>query len=291
MDPINPIVKFWDDLIKPGNTAFLVIFAVNLAVFFAAVIVFLRFYLKRDDIDEDFPLFFLRLRIYGGKGLRLGKRRFRKVLYIKVVSLSDRRSAPSPFYRRTVARPGDATEQVPVYDEAVYYTLKMFPENRPSSMEKDHSHNGFVDPRLVVPWDPTSDRNFDTLGAPPQIAQIATNIETDTMLTVSHFLNGMQSREQKFCTLADEDAESLRLVLDFSSVPHADSFIEVQPPRLWIDKLPVATDNVSHQECGRSIYMAHCRDAPKDSTLRFDVTFTTWPKDASTASASEEPCG
>ena len=289
METLNPFVKFFDDLIRPGNRAFLIIFAVNLAVFFAAVIGFLWLFLKRNDIDEDFPLFFLRMRLYGGEGLRLGKRRYRKVLYIKVLCLSDRRSAATPFYQRTVPRMDGAAQQVPVFDEAVYYTLKLFPDDRPVSREQDHS-TGIVDPRVVIPWDINSDQNRDTLGATPQLAQMETSTPTDTMLSVSHFLNGMQSRDQKFCTYADEDTESLRLVVDFSSVAHAVDFIKVKPAHLWVKNQVVQTDNVSYEDCGRGIYMAHCRDAQQGSTLRMDVTFTTWPEDTSAKAASDSPC-
>jgi hypothetical protein len=288
-DFIKYIFDFLLNLVNSHNKAALVVFTVLLVLFFAALLYIFWVFLKSDTFDRDFPLFFLRVRVYGGQGLRLGKRRYRKVLYIKVLCLSDRRSAATPFYQRTVPRMDEPAQQVPVFDEAVYYTLKLFPDDRPISREQDHS-TGIVDPRVVIPWDIDSDQNRDTLGAAPQLAQMETSTQTDTMLSVSHFLNGMQSRDQKFCTYADEDTESLRLVVDFSSVPHAADFIKVKPAHLWFKNQIVQTDNVSYQDCGRSIYMAHCRDAKQGSTLRMDFTFNTWPEDTTAKPVSDSPC-
>jgi hypothetical protein len=201
-------------------------------------------------------------------------RRFRKLLYVKVNRLANQAVQKVPFYERTVARLDGPQRTVPVFDEAVYYTLKLFPKARTLGPEQDVS-NGVVDPRLVIPW--LSQLGGGYAGSRvPQLVDIKAEVDSDTMLSVSHFLNGLQASEHDICTYADEDAESLRLIVDFSSIPRAGELISTKGAKVLLDRQPVDTDDLKYEDCGGSVYMAHCRNAKKGYLLKMDFTFKNW---------------
>lgn len=270
----------WDflrELIKPGNRQYLAVFAVvllGLAVFLAFWIIA---YVKKDKLNISHRFFGrLWIHISGGPDDPASQPRcYRKLLYVKVNFLSNQKTQAAPFYQRTVDRLDGPDRLVPVYDEAVYYTLKLFPEKRTLGPEQDQS-SGVVDPRLVIPW--LNKLEFHNEGARrvKQLVDIEANAESDTMLSVSHFLNGLQAGNQDFCTYADEDAESLRLVVDFSSIPNAGDLISMDQAELLVGGRSVDTDDLKFQRCGESVYMAHCKDAKKGSLLKMVFTFKNW---------------
>ena len=211
--------KFMIALMQPGNWPFLVVFAVvlvGLAVFLAF---WITAYVKKERLDLSHKFGPLWVHVSGGPNdPKTQPRPFQKLLYVKVNFLANRKTKASPFYVRTVDRLDGPDRAVPVFDEAVYYTLKMFPEKRTLAPEPDQS-SGVVDPRLVIPWLSQLSFHNDMARRVKEMVDIEAKADSDTMLTVSHFLNGLQAGNQDFCTFADEDAESLRIIVDFSSIP------------------------------------------------------------------------
>jgi hypothetical protein len=195
-----------------------------------------------------------------------GARSHRKILYVKVNYLSDKTSAAHPFYERVVNRLDPEDRNIAVYDEAVYYTLEMFPTRRAIEGRKDSS-SGVVDSRMLVPWRPelaSRDDNRDFVDLEPAD-------DSDTLLTVSHFENGLQGRHQDFATAVPEGAEYARLVVDFSSVPGAHLFISAE-------KACVTTSDdreipIGFTPCGGSIFMASHTPTGKGQKLRMYFTF------------------
>ena len=105
---------------------------------------------ERLDLSHRFGPLWIHLR-GGPDDPKTQPRRFRKLLYVKVNFLANQKTQAAPFYKRTVERLDGPERIVPVFDEAVYYTLKLFPEQRTLGPEQDSS-SGVVDPRLVIPW-------------------------------------------------------------------------------------------------------------------------------------------
>jgi len=268
--------KLLDDLIRPGNWPFLAAFIVVLIGLAVMVYFMIAASVKQEGFNRSFHIRSLWIHLYGGADdPKTQKRLYRKLLYVKVNYLARKESAAAPFYKRVVRRLDGPEQLVPVYDEAVYYTLKLFPETRKILREQEHS-SGVVDPRLVIPW--TKDVNFNPDGVRPakELVGMETNVESDTMLNVSHFLNGLQDQSQTFCTYADEDAESLRLIVDFSSIPNAADTIKKDGTQLLINRQPVETDDLRDEDCGGSVYMAHCKNAKRGSVLEMRFTFKNW---------------
>jgi hypothetical protein len=287
---------FLGKLIQPGNWPFLAVFAVVLVGAAVFLIFWVVAYVKKEKLNISHR-FFGRLWIHitgGPDDPKTQPRRYRKLLYVKVNLLSNQKAQAAPFYQRKVARLDGSDRVVPVYDEAVYYTLKLFPEKQTVIKEQDQS-SGVVDPRLVIPW--TSRPELQHSMQPvKQLVDIESSENSDTMLSISHFLNGFQTADTNlcrsldndsesgdtealhgFCTYADEDAESLRLVVDFSSIPNARALIPMPKVKVMVGgQIVDMGDDLKYEQCGESVYMALCKDAKKGTLLVMCFAFKNW---------------
>ncbi len=277
LDFWRDVLNFLRSLMQPGNRPYLVVFTVVLVALAAFVAFWVVAYFKKEKLDlahRFFGVFWIHVK-GGPNDPRVQPRTYRKLLYVKVNYLSNQKIAAAPFYVRTVGRLDGQDQQVPVYDEAVYTTLRLFSEKRAVTPEQDQS-SGVVDPRLVIPWQSRLEFHNEGARRVKQLVDIEAREDSDTMLSVSHFLNGLQSGEQDFSTYADEDAESLRMVVDFSSIPHARDLIALDQVKLLVSGQPLDTDDLKYQQCGESVYMAHCRNAKKGSLMQMSFTFKNW---------------
>jgi hypothetical protein len=273
---MDDFFKLLDDLMRPGNWPFLVVFAlVNIAgLFFLGLMVYAS--VKEEKLNLSYKFFSLWVHVCGGKDdPKIVKSRFRKVLYVKITRLANRSQQPAPFYTRTVDRLSADQRHVPVYDEAIYCTLKLYPQIQPSTHDKDTSH-GIVDARLVIPWTPTLLSNIPEENDDLHTVLLDSTVPSDTMYSVSHFLNALQGPTQSFSTYADQDAESLRLLVDFSSVPNAAERIQWNGARLTDGPLKVDTDDLKSEQCTPTLYMANCKNAKEGYLLSMDFTFKDW---------------
>jgi len=273
---METIVKFLDDLMKPGNGPFLAAFIVillGLAVFLAFWVIA---FVKKDRLNLSRKIGPLWIHISGGPNdPKTDPRRYRKLVYAKVNFLSNRKTKATPFYVRRVDRLEGEEGAVAVFDEVVYTTLKLFPEKRALTPEQETS-SGVIDPRVLIPW--VSALGFREAGAQhvAQMVNIEAKTDSDTLMVVSHFMNGLQGNHQDFATYVDEDAESLRLIVDFSSIPAARERIGLERTQVLFEGRPVETDDLKYERCGESIYMAHCRNARKGYLLKMAFTFKDW---------------
>ena len=197
-------------------------------------------------------------------------RRYRKVLYVKVTYLGERKPGAAPFYQRIVDRLEGEDRVVGVYDEAVYYTLEIFPDKKKPDARTDRSR-GVVDPRMVIPLQNPLKYSDKDAALVTQAAQMEVSEECDTLLTVSHFENGLQGSEQDFATRIAEDAEYARLVVDFSSIPDAPRFV-IPKTAYWITAAG-GQQEVKIVSFGEGMFMASCENAKKDDLLKLTFTF------------------
>ena len=157
---------------------------------------------------------------------------------------------------------------VDVYDEAVYYTLELFPSRKKVDRRTDQS-SGVVDPRMMIPlqYPLTSGDKF--AGRAANTAQMDVTGETDTLLTVSHFVNGLQGTEQEFASRVEEDAEYARMIVDFSSIPDADKL--VQQRSAWVRR-DGKDQAATADSLGQSIYLVSCESAKAGDYLGMSFT-------------------
>jgi hypothetical protein len=274
---LKEFFAFLGKLIQPGNWPFLVVFTIVLVGFAVIVGAAVFAKVKQEGFDHSLHLGPLWIHLVGGEGdPKNAKRGFRKLVYVQVNRLSNRTARTEPFYLRNVDRLDAGESPVKVFDEAVYTTVKLYPKKRGISREREIS-SGVVDARVVIPWMSEVDFNVDDARRVKEMVDVETSVEDDTMMMVSHFLNGLQTGHQDIATMADEDAESLRLIVDFSSIPHAADFVVLEKTQLLLNRQPVDTDDLSFKKCG-AVYMAHCRNAPKGAVLKMYFTFTGWEK-------------
>ena len=196
------------------------------------------------------------------------QRRYQKLLYVKVTYLRAKAADAAPVYRRKVERLDDDCRMVDVYDEAVYYTLELFPSRKKVDRRTDQS-SGVVDPRMMIPlqYPLTSGDKF--AGRAANTAQMDVTGETDTLLTVSHFVNGLQGTEQEFASRVEEDAEYARMIVDFSSIPDADKL--VQQRSAWVRR-DGKDQAATADSLGQSIYLVSCESAKAGDYLGMSFT-------------------
>lgn len=198
---------------------------------------------------------------------------YRKLLYVKVTCLRQKKAGATAFYQRTVDRLPADDRMVQVYDEAVYYTLEMFSEKKKPGPRTERTQ-GVVDPRMVIPLKNPLVFSDEDAGLIPQTVQMEVNEECDTLLTVSHFENGMQGKDQYFATRISEDAQQARIIVDFSSVPDAKRF--VIPGAAYLVTSAGEVD-AKIEPFGESMYMASCENAKEGDLLKMTFTFD-WMK-------------
>jgi hypothetical protein len=270
--------SFWkllDHLTQPGNGWFLASF-ITILVIAATVLIFLAIaFIRKDKLNISFKFFSIWVHLTGGeddpKDL---KTPYRKLLYVKVNLLANRNTHPA-FYTRTVDRLAAGEQTFDVYDEATFYTLKLYSKIR-LAHEVYNSH-GTIDGRLLLPWLTTLGSHSDEGGQDPHTLDIEANTSSDVMCSISHFSNGLQSRNQTFSTFADEDADSLRIVVDFSSIPDAANRIEYIRTRLTNGKLDVESDDLKFEPCGNNVFMANCKSVKKGHLLRMEFILKDCP--------------
>jgi hypothetical protein len=264
-----------DHVIRPGNGWYLAGFIIVNALGVAGLVFLGIAYIRKDKLNISFKFLSLWIHLSGGeddpKDL---KSPYRKLLYVKVNLLANRNTHP-PFYTRTVERLAPSEQKFDVYDEATFYTVKLYSKIRLPN-EVDNSH-GIIDARLLLPWLTTLGSHSDEGGQDPHTINIEADVPTDAMCSISHYCNALQDRSQSFSTFADEDADSLRLVIDFSSIPDAANRIEFVRTRLTNGKVDVETDDLKFEPCGNNVWMAHCKSAKKGYLLRMDFLFKDWP--------------
>ena len=217
----------------------------------------------------------------GVKGAAAEERAHRKLLYVKVTYLSNM-SAPGaqPFYRRVVSRLKEPDRFVDVYDEAIYYTLELLPEKRAIEGRRDNS-SGVVDSSLVIPWRDEIPFPDVTEKAMKEMVIVEVPENTDTFLTVSHFENGLQGKDhQDFATKMPEGADDARLVVDFSSVPGANSF--VSPRYACVSTEGTDGAKIGVVARGESVYTASAKPTGKGQRLKmyFDFDWSKAPRPA-----------
>lgn len=200
----------------------------------------------------------------------------RKVLYVKVTCLRDRREkGAAPLYTREVDRLPAESRNVAVFDEAVYYTLEMFPEKRRPRPRTDRS-DGVVDPRQVVPFKKVDESLDSDAGAAriPQIVSYEFREKCDTLLTVAHFVNGLQDPEQCIESKVTDDVEYIRMIVDFSSVPDARQLVVPNGACLVTSSGEQPLEVVPY---GESIYTICTENAKQGDLLQFKLQIK-WPQ-------------
>ncbi len=251
------------DLLKPENRVILVVLGVLLSPY----LVYLVCMAWQRRLTPKNPFF--EVAPAANSKSRRPASLYRKVLYVKVTYLSDRAKAAAPFYNRTVQRLEESERAVPVFDEAVYYTLELLPATAPVGMRKDRS-SGVVDSRVVIPWQ--DEVIFRDAGASQLkgFIQLEPDTDSDTFLSVSHFENGLQGKSQDMCTDVPQDAEYVRLIVDFSSVPNSARFISADRATVslkeWKEAVPIT-------RCGPGLFSVVCKDVKKNSVITMFFTF------------------
>jgi hypothetical protein len=245
-----------------GFLAVIVLFVMGLAVFLA----------KRGTLSAGRKIGPVYIQICSAASAeQLGRKAsgYRKLLYIKVTHLTQQNPTAKPIYTRTLDRLEVSERQVPVYDEALYYTLELFPAKRPLEARTDSS-SGAVDARMVIPWQDIVRFQQDTTATIAKMAQMDVNNDTDTLLTISHFENGLQGDHQDFKSFVAEDCEEIRLAVDFSSIPGAQNFVTLK--NAYLDcKANNKAQAIGAAAITPTLFVASTKEGKKGDVLRLAI--------------------
>jgi hypothetical protein len=194
---------------------------------------------------------------------------YRKLLYIKVTHLTQKTAGARPVYARTLDRLEASEREVEVYDEALYYTLELFPSKRPREVRTDAS-SGSVDGRMLIPWQDQIRFQQANTAAVAKIAQMDVTEDSDTVLTISHFENGLQGDHQDFKSFVAEDCEEIRLAVDFSSIPGAQGFVSLKGA--FLDRKSDNTaQNLGAASITPTLFAVSTKEGKKGDVLRLTV--------------------
>jgi hypothetical protein len=259
-------------LLEPANRQILNIVLIALGVIVLFIMGITVYLASKQTLDYNVALGPVRIILRPAKATEAlaSKAGYRKLLYVKVTHLSDRTIA-APAYHRTVERLIPSERSVPVYDEAVYYTIEIYPSERPLSSRTDRS-SGVVDSRLLIPW--LDQIEFRDAGASIIKEMVQIDVaDSDCVLAIAHFLNGLQGPDnQDFASYLPEDSNDFRLVVDFSSIPNAEKFITLKGA--FIDrKFDNRPHSVGTAPIGPSLYMVSCNDGKKGDVIRMCFNF------------------
>jgi hypothetical protein len=269
---VNEIVGLFKELLLPANRDILYValgFLAIILVFVMAVVAWLTYKGTLSAGRKIGPVY---IQIRAANSVDQIARKasgYRKLLYIKVVYLTQQTATAKPIYTRTLDRLEPSERQVAVYDEAIYYTLELFPAKRPLETRTDSS-SGSVDARIAIPWQDQIHFQQDTTAKIAKIAQMDVEDESDTLLTISHFENGLQGDHQDFKSFVAEDCEEIRLAVDLSSIPGAENFVTLK--NAFLDR---KADNKSVAIGGAAItptlFAASTKEAKKGDVLRLTI--------------------
>jgi hypothetical protein len=276
------VIDLIKELLVPANRQILYIVLYFLAVILAFAMAVIAYFIHKGTFTAGRKIGPIYIQVRAASAVDQFARKssgYRKLLYIKVTHLSQQTATASPIYTRILDRLEPSERQVAVYDEAVYYTLELFPSSAPRNARSDSS-SGPVDARMVIPWQDKVRFQQDTAAAIAKIAQMDVTEPTDTVLTISHFENGVQTKEhQNVKTLIEEDAEEVRLVIDFSSIPGAQDFVTLE--NAFLDrKADNASQSVGGSPITRTLFVASTKDGKKGDVLRlnFNIDWTKAPR-------------
>ncbi len=256
------IVKFSPDWVKA--------LVVVVSLFLLIVIVLKTTKIANKLLPRTIPLGFMNVQLLPVDDDKFNTG-YHKLQYVMVLSLLDRSGAIGPIYTRCVNRLEPALRNVPVYDEAVYYTLERFPKKQPLNGRSNNS-TGVIDARRIIPWqekyshpDPGStpdphNMNFDLIS------------ETDTFLSIGHYLNGLQGDKQDFRTRVYQDTNDARLVVDLSAIPGIKDIVVEITGQITRGK-QAAVQEIDPRQISPGIYMMTCNDAAEGDTLIMNFSF------------------
>jgi hypothetical protein len=194
-----------------------------------------------------------------------------KVMYVKLLHLSDM-ARTNPIYERSVER--IANVRTPVYDEALYLHLSIYPQEQPR-MNFSFRSTGVVDVRFIVPFI----RKF--LDDGPETAMIKNVFNpivsepSNVYFGLSHHINGLQRGHEDVGTRMDRAARHVRLLVDFTSVPGWRDWLASEPRA--VHKTEGVERSVPVEEIAEGLFTSSITDAAVGDVLRMDLT-VDWEK-------------
>lgn len=205
-----------------------------------------------------------------------------KVLYIKMVHLTNQAKNSKPVYRKYIER---LQAEKDVYDEAQFFETLVYSTTALSTEVNNYSLSdgaGTVDMNIIIP------RQNDEQPVAPleqedvQAGRISRDVElnSNVYFSVTSFINSFQKGKTFYQTKADESIKQLRLIIDFSSLPYcADIQISAPVGKRHNSKKPTDTSILPVKEIKRFVYQIDSIEIEKGDVLamHFDIDWDKVP--------------
>ncbi|ACT96615.1 DUF4062 domain-containing protein [Dyadobacter fermentans] len=149
-----------------------------------------------------------------------------KLIYYKFLHLSDKTVSAGPLYRKFVKR---LNTTIDVYDEYLTFRVSKFNKLVTRFRSYDSTRGTAVEVNSLIPFIMSLRDTDKTIEENPQILQPLIGGPSNVFVTSSHYYNGFQDGNKDAAAKADKNAQTVRLVVDFTSVKDYHLHISGQP--------------------------------------------------------------
>ncbi len=142
-----------------------------------------------------------------------------KVLYIKMILLTNRKNAAEPFYRKKIER---LDNEVEVYDEAQFFEMVSYSGMAKETMARNYSFkDAAVDMNVILPRQKPA-TGADYIGDDAKRADSVEgtiNLTSNLFYSATSFYNSFQEGNTVYQTRAQDLIKKLTFIVDFASLP------------------------------------------------------------------------
>lgn len=198
-----------------------------------------------------------------------------KILYVKVLHLRQK-GRDKPAYS---ARAQSNKNPIDVYDEALYYSLHIFPEKQTSWEWSIVTSGDAAVTQITHPWQDVPEYLDPYLAdmRSPHLNPKSSG-SSATYLTVTTMYNGLQKGQEQIYAKIETDAEYVRLVVDFASLADPKPVFKIRPVGTVESVRPPSARQVEVHEPYPLVFTASSRDMRPGHILKIKWS-VVWQED------------
>ncbi|KAA0992970.1 DUF4062 domain-containing protein [Dyadobacter aurulentus] len=149
-----------------------------------------------------------------------------KTIYYKFLHLSNKATSSQPLYRKYVER---LNETIDIYDEYMTFRISNFNKLVTKFRSYDSTRGTAVEVKSLLPYIRNPRDTDITVEENPRIIQPMIKGASNVFVTSSHYYNGFQPGNKDTAAKADKNAQTIRLVVDFTSIKDYHLHIRMRP--------------------------------------------------------------
>jgi hypothetical protein len=196
-----------------------------------------------------------------------------KCSYLKMYSLSRKAAGAPPLYQRHVDR---LNQDIDVYDEVHLFRLNVFHKQQMQFATRDRS-DGVVDLRILHPWQEEINYPDKAAAKIPGLIVQAFEHGSSVFLTQTIRYNGFQPGGEDMLTQMEGDAEEVRMIMDFSSLPNIKAVLNGNPKATLWSAQDKSWKEIKLTEPHSNVYLVEQSKLRKDDVIKVEFPID-WDK-------------